>query len=402
MAATVAARWLTDPWLGSQIPIGLLFGTVAFAVWYARPRAGYRGSGIRLLGFLRTTSASPRRTVLRHGRGRVALVVYVLSCDDYRPRTDDARCSSDGPKSAAGGVEANRSVWKSRRPTTVARRQRSASERAGVRAEELEAVVDVLPVGIFLADDRTLHIDSAPIRPVRQCSASGLNRTRLSRAPAAEQLPFRVVRDGADVAAEDLPMQRATRTGQAVHGEEYDIVHSDGSESRLMNTPHRFTTSDAGCGCVGAFVDITAPGGPRNREDAARSASGHHQRGSRTHFLHRLWYRYQLANDAYRTWFGLDPDEIRGRHVSEVLGHAAWDAVRPHMQRALAGEVVNYEQELPLYHRAGPRWVLATYTPDRDASERVRGFVVLVTDIGEPPASRRGSPPVEPAARTSD
>ncbi|MBX9579519.1 MAG: PAS domain-containing protein, partial [Gemmataceae bacterium] len=91
-------------------------------------------------------------------------------------------------------------------------------------------------------------------------------------------------------------------------------------------------------------------------------------------------FRYRLANAAYGRWFGLAPDRIAGRHVREVLGEAAWESVRPDMERALAGEVVTYERELP-YRAGGTRSVAATYTPDRDPAGRVAGLVVLVLDV---------------------
>ena len=47
---------------------------------------------------------------------------------------------------------------------------------------------------------------------------------------------------------------------------------------------------------------------------------------------------YRFANAAYREWFGVDPDEVVGRPVRDVVGDAAF-AVRLHaMQAALAGE----------------------------------------------------------------
>jgi PAS domain S-box-containing protein len=92
-------------------------------------------------------------------------------------------------------------------------------------------------------------------------------------------------------------------------------------------------------------------------------------------------FRYRLVNATYERWFGQSADEIRGKHVREVLGDAAWERVRPRMEQALAGEQVAWEEELP-YRSAGPRWVHMTYTPDRDESGQVRGFVVLVHDIG--------------------
>ncbi|HJW27505.1 MAG TPA: ATP-binding protein [Rhodocyclaceae bacterium] len=91
-------------------------------------------------------------------------------------------------------------------------------------------------------------------------------------------------------------------------------------------------------------------------------------------------YCYRLVNRCYERWFGLRPEELVGRSAREVLGEAAWEVVHSYVDRALAGEEVSYEQELP-YQGAGPRWVQVYYTPDRGADGRVRGFVVLVQDV---------------------
>ena len=91
--------------------------------------------------------------------------------------------------------------------------------------------------------------------------------------------------------------------------------------------------------------------------------------------------RYRRVNETYERWFGLAREEIEGRHIGEVLGEAAWKAIQPHAERALTGEIVTFEEELPL--RGGPRWLHATYTPERDESGRVCGFVVHSADIGE-------------------
>jgi two-component system CheB/CheR fusion protein len=93
-------------------------------------------------------------------------------------------------------------------------------------------------------------------------------------------------------------------------------------------------------------------------------------------------FTYRWTNRQYERWFGHRCEDIRGRHVRDVLGPEAWEAVRPYMQRALAGEVVTYEQELP-YRGSGPLWVRVTYTPDASPDGGVRGFSVLVHDIGE-------------------
>jgi PAS domain S-box-containing protein len=93
-------------------------------------------------------------------------------------------------------------------------------------------------------------------------------------------------------------------------------------------------------------------------------------------------FRYCRVNRSYETWFNARAEDLQGRQVREVLGEEAWKAVQPFMERALAGETVTYERELP-YRAGGPRWVQVTYTPDLDAAGRARGMVVHVVDIAD-------------------
>ncbi len=92
--------------------------------------------------------------------------------------------------------------------------------------------------------------------------------------------------------------------------------------------------------------------------------------------------RYLWGNESYRRWFGYPPEQIRGRHVSEVLGPTAWAMIRTYAERALAGEEVTFHHRLA--YKSGPaRDIRATYAPHFDASGRVRGFAVLSNDITE-------------------
>jgi PAS domain S-box-containing protein len=92
--------------------------------------------------------------------------------------------------------------------------------------------------------------------------------------------------------------------------------------------------------------------------------------------------RYRFANLGYQQWFGISRDAIRGKRVRDVLGKAAWKHVKPHAERALAGEMTSFECELP--HRDGTlRWVQAVYTPYADESGAVCGFVTLIQEITE-------------------
>jgi len=89
--------------------------------------------------------------------------------------------------------------------------------------------------------------------------------------------------------------------------------------------------------------------------------------------------RYISANPAYAQYIGLPLEQIAGRPIVEVMGQAAFEIIRPRIERVLSGERVEYEVELPI---AGERkWIHAVYTPDRDASANVVGWVASVIDI---------------------
>jgi hypothetical protein len=46
-----------------------------------------------------------------------------------------------------------------------------------------------------------------------------------------------------------------------------------------------------------------------------------------------------------------------------VLGKAAYEAAKPDMDKALAGEAVSFEQQIP-YKDGGTRFIQASYLPE--------------------------------------
>jgi PAS domain S-box-containing protein len=107
--------------------------------------------------------------------------------------------------------------------------------------------------------------------------------------------------------------------------------------------------------------------------------------------------RYRLVNATYEKWFQRSPAEVYGRPVADVLGPAAFELERPHMEAALRGELVSFEKELPYPH--GARWVQVTYAPERSRDGRVRGFVAHVSDVT---ARKRAEAALVRSAQQSD
>jgi PAS domain S-box-containing protein len=91
---------------------------------------------------------------------------------------------------------------------------------------------------------------------------------------------------------------------------------------------------------------------------------------------------YLSANPAYAKIVGKPLDQIVGRPLAEVMGAEAAETIRPFVERALRGEGLTYEAELP-YDHAGDRCLQISYTPDTDAAGQIVGWIACITDITE-------------------
>jgi PAS domain S-box-containing protein len=147
---------------------------------------------------------------------------------------------------------------------------RKAIEMAQVRqAAELQAVFDTAPVGIIVAQDRECRVITAN-RVMAEMLGMSIGENISKSRSDAEALPYVVCRDGAVVAAEDLPMQRAAALGIELREEVLDIVRQDGSQiTQLVNAAPVRDASGAVTGAVGIAADIT---GLRAAQEALRES----------------------------------------------------------------------------------------------------------------------------------
>lgn len=88
-----------------------------------------------------------------------------------------------------------------------------------------------------------------------------------------------------------------------------------------------------------------------------------------------------LSNDAYGEWFKVNPRQMHGLQLRELLGEELFAENYQYIANVLAGEPQIFDRTL--VDAAGEtRYTQASYVPDiRDGS--VQGFFVLVTDITE-------------------
>jgi diguanylate cyclase (GGDEF)-like protein/PAS domain S-box-containing protein len=97
--------------------------------------------------------------------------------------------------------------------------------------------------------------------------------------------------------------------------------------------------------------------------------------------------RYRFVNQPYAQWFGLEPEGILGRHMSEILRREHYVGILPRLQQVLAGQTVAFDIDVT---RGGEvRHMHATYVPEHhampheQASRQRTGFHLMVHDLTE-------------------
>ncbi|WP_395701944.1 ATP-binding protein [Aquabacterium sp.] len=88
--------------------------------------------------------------------------------------------------------------------------------------------------------------------------------------------------------------------------------------------------------------------------------------------------RCRYANRAYRDWFGVEPGDLIGRTLPQLLGPELFAKNEPFVRGALAGREQQFERDVP--GPAGVKRSLAHYLPDWQDGQ-VAGFIAYVTDV---------------------
>ncbi len=86
-----------------------------------------------------------------------------------------------------------------------------------------------------------------------------------------------------------------------------------------------------------------------------------------------------------KSWLGIEPNDAKGRHFSDIIGKPAFAKIEGKIRDAARGNRQKFETHLP-YAYGGPRHVSAEYVPHIDGGE-VRGIFALMTDISEQKAA---------------
>lgn len=95
-----------------------------------------------------------------------------------------------------------------------------------------------------------------------------------------------------------------------------------------------------------------------------------------------LWdkdFRNVFANRMYTTYFGQDPQAIRGKHVREIVGETIYAKNRPYLEAAMRGEAQMFDRTI-IDPQGHAKESLTSYVPSyRDG--KIEGVFVFISDI---------------------
>ena len=89
--------------------------------------------------------------------------------------------------------------------------------------------------------------------------------------------------------------------------------------------------------------------------------------------------RNRFANRASLEWFGITPEQMRDRHISDIIGPAVFADMAARLESALAGNNELFEGSI-VVASGEQRHALFSYSPDRK-SGRIDGVYGVITDV---------------------
>jgi PAS domain S-box-containing protein len=217
------------------------------------------------------------------------------------------------------------------------RKQREEAIRA--RTEEIETLMEVNPIGIFVAHDpecTRITANPAGYQLVQMPMSSYANVSK--SAPAEEQPTYKVFRNDVEIPAEDLPMQASARLGMDIEEKNLELRFENGSRKHVyVFAKPLFDNNGKSRGAIAAMLDITDR---IENENALRESEERF-----TRFMQYLpglaWIkdgqgRYVYANSAAEKAFGAPREKLYGKTDQEIFPAETAAQFKQNDERALA------------------------------------------------------------------
>ncbi len=197
---------------------------------------------------------------------------------------------------------------------TAEEKSRGLNTQLEQRVAEMEAIMQVLPVGIALAHDPegTYITGNAALSELL-----GLSPDQNLSISNTSDPPYEVFRGRRKLADSDLPVQRAALTGKAIGTTELRIRLRNGAERHLLaSASPLYEENGVIRGAVGAFFDVTER---KHMEDMLRERADLLELATEAIVVRDSKGCVQYWNSGAEALYGWKREEIIGQNMHELL-----------------------------------------------------------------------------------
>lgn len=184
------------------------------------------------------------------------------------------------------------------------------------RVAELETIMQVLPVGVAVAQDPDSRIVTSNLA---LSNLLGLEQGSniVSRVDALDEDSFEVYQDGRRLSRGEYPLRRAAKTGEQIESVELEIHRRDGEKLFLQsNASPLFSRDGKVRGAVGAYINVT---GRKQMEDLLRERADLLELATEAIFVRDMNGNILYWNSGAEALYGWKREEVIGKPVHQLL-----------------------------------------------------------------------------------
>jgi PAS domain S-box-containing protein len=193
---------------------------------------------------------------------------------------------------------------------------RSLNSQLQERVAELEAIMQVLPVGVAVAQDPESKLVTANLA-LSHLLGVDPSENIANRVDSSSMDSLAVYKDGHRLAGNEHPLLRAARTGQQSGIQELEIWRPDGTPIYLQSSASPLFSHDGKVrGAVGAFINVTER---KNLEDLLRERADLLELATEAIFVRHVDGTLLYWNSGAEALYGWRREEVLGKQVHEIL-----------------------------------------------------------------------------------
>jgi PAS domain S-box-containing protein len=193
---------------------------------------------------------------------------------------------------------------------------RSLNAQLQERVAELEAIMQVLPVGVAISHDPEAQVITANLA-LSQLLGVAPGENISSRVNPSSPNSLRIFKNGHSLPLTDYPLVRAAATAQPTGSLELEIWRSDGGPVYLQSSASPLFSHDMNVrGAVGAFIDVTER---KRLEDLLRERAELLELATEAIFVRHTSGELLYWNAGAEDLYGWRREEVIGKKIHDVL-----------------------------------------------------------------------------------